>query len=68
LYSPSTAKELTVDAGVKCTIQDNGAYGLNCGQSAGKINGQPLNSPKLIRCTELTEDEYYSLRTARRPT
>ena len=25
----------------------------------GKINAQPLNSPKLIRFTELTEDEYF---------
>src|SRR5205823_1754855 len=54
-----TAKELTVDPGVKCTIKDNGAYGLICVQGVGKINSQPLNSPKLIRFTELTEDEYF---------
>ena len=54
-----TAKELTVDPGAKCTIKDNGAYGLICVQGSGKINGQPLNSPKLIRFTELTEDEYF---------
>ena len=29
------------------------------GHGIGKINGQPLNSPKLIRFTELTEDEYF---------
>jgi hypothetical protein len=28
-------------------------------QGSGRINGQPLNSPKLIRFTELTEDEYF---------
>ncbi len=28
-------------------------------QGTGKINGQPLNSPKLIRFHELTEDEYF---------
>jgi ATP-dependent Clp protease ATP-binding subunit ClpA len=28
-------------------------------QGSGKINGQPLNSPKLIRFHELTEDEYF---------
>ena len=28
-------------------------------QGSGKINSQPLNSPKLIRFTELTEDEYF---------
>jgi hypothetical protein len=54
-----SAKELTVDPGAKCTVKDNGAYGLICVQGLGKINGQPLNSPKLIRFTELTEDEYF---------
>src|SRR3954463_13025138 len=54
-----TAKELTVDPGVNCTINDNGAYGLICVQGRGRINGAPLNSPKLIRFTELTEDEYF---------
>ena len=54
-----TAKELTVEPGVKCTIQDKGAYGLICVQGSGKINRHPLNSPKLIRFTELTEDEYF---------
>jgi hypothetical protein len=49
-----------VEPGVKCTIRDNGAYGLICVQGVGKINGQPLNSPKLIRFTELTEDEYFA--------
>jgi len=54
-----TAKELTVEPGVKTTVKDCGAYGLICVQGTGKINGQPLNSPKLIRFHELTEDEYF---------
>jgi hypothetical protein len=54
-----TAKELTVDPGAKCTVKDRGAYGLICVQGSGKINGQPLNSPKLIRFHELTEDEFF---------
>jgi hypothetical protein len=54
-----SAKELTVDPGAKCTIKDNGAYGLICVQGRGSINGQPLNSPKLIRFLELTEDEFF---------
>jgi hypothetical protein len=54
-----TAKELTVEAGVKATIMDTGAYGLVCVQGTGKINRQPLNSPKIIRFHELTEDEYF---------
>jgi len=32
---------------------------LICVQGRGRINRQPLNSPKLIRFTELTEDEYF---------
>ncbi len=41
-----TAKELTVEPGAKCTIKDNGAYGLICVQGTGKINGQPLESAR----------------------
>ncbi len=54
-----TAKEITIDPGQKCTVKDKGAYGLICTQGKGTINGQPLNSPKLIRFVELTEDEYF---------
>ena len=54
-----TAKELTVEPGAECTITDKGAYGLICVQGKGTINGLPLNSPKLIRFHELTEDEYF---------
>jgi hypothetical protein len=54
-----TAKELTVDPGTKCTIKDKGAWSGICVQGKGTINGQPLNSPKLIRFHELTEDEYF---------
>jgi hypothetical protein len=54
-----SAKELTVEPGVRCRIKDKGAYGLICVQGVGRINGLPLNSPKLIRFNELTEDEYF---------
>lgn len=54
-----TAKELTVEPGAECTLTDHGAYGLICVQGSGSINGQVLNSPKLIRFNELTEDEYF---------
>lgn len=54
-----TAKELTVDPGTTCTVKDTGAYGLICVQGSGRINRQPLVSPKLIRFHELTEDEYF---------
>ena len=59
LRKAGRAKELTVEPKSKATIKDNGAYGLICVQGVGKINGHPLNSPKLIRFTELTEDEYF---------
>ncbi|MGA9580225.1 MAG: hypothetical protein WBV90_21620 [Terrimicrobiaceae bacterium] len=54
-----TAKELTVEPGVKATIKDAGAHGLVCVQGTGKINGRPLSSPELIRFHQLTEDEYF---------
>jgi hypothetical protein len=54
-----TAKELTLEPGTKCTIRDNGAYGLTVVQGSGKINKLALDCPKLIRFTELTEDEVF---------
>jgi hypothetical protein len=54
-----SAKELTVEPGVKITIKDNGAYGLIAVQGCGTINGKPLQTPAMIRFGELTEDEYF---------
>jgi hypothetical protein len=54
-----TSKEITVEPGAKCVVKDNGAYGLICVQGTGRINAQPLISPKLIRFGDLTEDEYF---------
>jgi hypothetical protein len=54
-----TAKELTVEPGATAFVKDNGAYGLICVQGIGRINSEPLTSPKLIRFGELTEDEYF---------
>jgi hypothetical protein len=54
-----TAKELTVERGVRATIVDAGAHGVICIQGTGKINRQPLKSPKIIRFDQLTEDEYF---------
>lgn len=61
-----TAKELTVDPGVKCTVKDNGAYGLITVQGKGRINQLTLDCPKLIRFHELTEDEVFCTATAAR--
>jgi hypothetical protein len=54
-----TAKELTLEPGIKCTIRDNGAYGLTVVEGSGKMNKLTLDCPKLIRFTELTEDEVF---------
>jgi hypothetical protein len=59
-----TAKELTVDPGVKCTIRDRGAYGLICVQGKGRMNRLALDCPKLIRFHELTEDEVFCTESA----
>jgi hypothetical protein len=61
-----SAKELTVDPGAKCTILDNGAYGLITVQGKGKMNQLALDCPKLIRFHELTEDEVFCTEAAAR--
>jgi hypothetical protein len=59
-----SAKELTLAPGTKCTIRDNGAYGLIVVQGSGKMNRLTLDCPKLIRFTELTEDEVFCTESA----
>jgi hypothetical protein len=59
-----TAKELTIEPGQKCTIKDNGAYGLIVTQGKGKMNNLNLDCPKLIRFHELTEDEVFCTEAA----
>lgn len=54
-----SAKELTVEPGAKCTIKDNGAYGLITMQGRGKIGNMTLETPALIRFGQLTEDEVF---------
>ena len=54
-----TAKELTVDPGVKVTIEDNGAYGLIAVQGTGRLGKLALQTPAMIRFGELTEDEVF---------
>jgi hypothetical protein len=61
-----TAKELTVEPGAKCTIKDNGAYGLIVVQGKGKMNRLNLDCPKMIRFHELTEDEVFCSEEAAR--
>jgi hypothetical protein len=56
---PFSAKELTLEPGTKCTVKDNGAYGLIVVQGRGKVNQLTVDCPKLIRFSELTEDEIF---------
>jgi hypothetical protein len=54
-----TAKELTLNPGVKVKIKDNGCYGLITVQGSGWIARQRLQTPAMIRYGELTEDEVF---------
>jgi len=54
-----SAKELTVNPGVKMTLKDNGASGVIVTQGRGRIGKLPLECPAMIRFGELTEDEVY---------
>jgi hypothetical protein len=61
-----TAKELTVEPGARCTVKDNGAYGLITVQGKGRMNRLALDCPKLIRFHDLTEDEVFCTESAAR--
>jgi hypothetical protein len=54
-----TAKELTVNPGVKLTLKEKGAYGLLITQGSGKFGKFLVHSPSMIRFGEMTEDEYF---------
>jgi hypothetical protein len=54
-----SAKELTVNPGVKIKIRDLGAFGLICVQGSGWIGKERLQTPALIRFGELTDDEVF---------
>jgi hypothetical protein len=59
-----TAKELTVNPGVKVTIKDRGAYGLIAVQGSGWIGKQRLQTPAMVHFGELTQDEVFVSYTA----
>ena len=61
-----TAKRLTVLPRAKVTIKDKGAYSLIAVQGAGKINGQRISSPNMIRFSDITEDEFFVVHDAAR--
>ncbi len=61
-----SAKELTLQPGLKLTLHDAGAYGMVLMQGAGWIGKHPLLCPAMIRYGELTHDEYFVTATAAR--
>ena len=54
-----SAKELTIDPGVKCTIKDPGSSGWITVQGKGRIGKLALQTPALIRFGQETEDEVF---------
>lgn len=54
-----TAKELTVNPGVKVTIKDGGAYGWITVQGEGRVGKLRLKTPAMIRFGAMTEDEVF---------
>ena len=54
-----SAKELTVLPKRSVTIRDSEAYGVIVTQGYGRIAGQPLSAPAMIRFGDMTEDEVF---------
>ncbi len=54
-----TAKELTLNPGVKVTIKDGGAYGWITVQGEGRVGKLRLQTPAMIRFGAMTEDEVF---------
>ncbi len=54
-----SAKELTVEPGAKCTLQDAGASGWITVQGRGRIGKLALQTPAMIHFGEDTEDEVF---------
>jgi len=54
-----SAKELTIQPGVKMTLKDNGASGVIVTQGRGRIGKLPLECPSMIRFGEMSEDEVF---------
>ncbi|TVS19200.1 MAG: hypothetical protein EA424_09185 [Planctomycetaceae bacterium] len=54
-----TARELTVQPGAKCTIQDGGPSGWITTQGKGRMGALNLQTPAMIRFGAETEDEVF---------
>jgi hypothetical protein len=54
-----SAKELTLDPGAKCTLQDPGASGWITVQGRGRMGRLDLQTPAMIKFGARTEDEVF---------
>ena len=54
-----SAKELTIEPGVKCTLKDPGASGWITVQGKGRMGKLALQTPAMINFGENTEDEVF---------
>ena len=54
-----SSKELTLQPGAKCTLQDPGASGWITVQGKGRIGNLDLQTPAMIRFGEQTTDEVF---------
>tara|TARA_B100000809_G_scaffold246762_1_gene275056 strand:+ start:465 stop:1712 length:1248 start_codon:yes stop_codon:yes gene_type:complete len=54
-----SARELTIEPGASCTIQDPGASSWITTQGKGRIGSLALQTPALIRFGQQTEDEVF---------
>jgi len=62
-----SSKELTLEPGAKCTLQDPGASGWITVQGRGRMGGFNIQTPVMIRFGARTEDEVFiSYEAARR--
>jgi hypothetical protein len=61
-----SAKELTVEPGTKCKLQDPGASGWITVQGTGRIGKLALETPAMIRFGEKTSDEVFITHKAAR--
>jgi len=59
-----SAKELTIEPGAKCTLQDPGASGWITVQGRGRMGKLALQTPAMIHFGQETEDEVFITHTA----
>jgi len=61
-----SAKELTLEPGASCTVQDPGASGWITVQGSGRLARMAIQTPAMIRFGAMTEDEVFITHEAAR--